>query len=99
MMQIINQSQTTRRLVVTDGKKLLQAEVKATHLLIVLPLLRQVTIVKVLPQDVYMTRLILEYVCSLVDLEPGKMTFNLANAHVFYEDLEYQEEFAIDYGD
>jgi len=61
--------------------------------------MRSSDVVKVLPQDVYMTGLILEYVCSLLDLQPGKMTFNLANAHVFYEDLEYQEEFVIDYGD
>jgi hypothetical protein len=61
--------------------------------------LRSSDVVKVLPQDVYMTGLILKYVSSLVDLEPGKMTFNLGNAHVFYEDLEYQEEFTIDYGD
>ena len=60
---------------------------------------RSSDVVKVLPQDVYMTGLILDYVCSLVDLYPGKMTFNLANAHVFYEDLEYQEEYAIDFGD
>jgi hypothetical protein len=61
--------------------------------------MRSSDVVRVLPQDVYMTGLILERVCSFVDMEPGKMTFNLANAHVFYEDLEYQEEFVIDYGD
>jgi hypothetical protein len=25
--------------------------------------------------------------------------FNISNAHVYYEDLEYTEEFTIDYGD
>lgn len=61
--------------------------------------LRSSDIAKVLPQDVFMTDLILAQICRMTGFEPGKMTFNLANAHVFYQDLEYQEEFTIDYGD
>ena len=61
--------------------------------------LRSPDVVNVLPQDVLMSRLILDYVCSLIGHEPGKMTFNLANAHVYYRDMEYADEHVIDYGD
>ena len=46
-----------------------------------------------------MSRLILDYVCSLVGYDPGKITFNLANAHVYYQDMEYPDEHLIEYGD
>jgi thymidylate synthase len=46
-----------------------------------------------------MTDLILGQICRSTGFKPGKMTFNLANAHVYYEDMEYQEEFTIDFGD
>ena len=61
--------------------------------------LRSSDIAKVLPQDVFMSDLILAQICRTTGFEPGKMTFNLANAHVFYPDMEYQEEFTIDFGD
>ena len=61
--------------------------------------LRSSDVVNVLAQDVLMSRLILDYVCSLIGLEPGKMTFNLANAHVYYSDMEYADEHLIEYGD
>lgn len=61
--------------------------------------LRSSDVAKVLPQDVFMTDLILAWICRTTGFEPGKMTFNLANAHVFYPDMEYQEEFTIDFGD
>tara|TARA_R110001592_G_scaffold220742_1_gene475362 strand:- start:1 stop:615 length:615 start_codon:yes stop_codon:yes gene_type:complete len=61
--------------------------------------LRSSDVAKVLPQDVFMTDLILGQICRSTGFNPGKMTFNLANAHVYYEDMEYQEEFTIDFGD
>jgi len=61
--------------------------------------LRSSDVVNVLAQDVLMSRLILDYVCSLIGYEPGKMTFNLANAHVYYQDMEYPDEHLIEYGD
>ena len=61
--------------------------------------LRSSDVVNVLPQDVLMSKFILDHVCALVGYEPGKMTFNLANAHVFYRDMEYADEHLIEYGD
>ena len=61
--------------------------------------LRSSDVVNVLAQDVLMSKMILDYVCSLVGYEPGKMTFSLANAHVFYRDMEYADEHLIEYGD
>lgn len=61
--------------------------------------IRSSDVAKVLPQDVFMTDLILAQICLETGFEPGKMTFNLANAHVYYQDMEYQEEFTIDFGD
>ena len=60
--------------------------------------LRSSDVCNVLPQDVFMSRVILEQVAEMVSLEPGKMTFMIGNAHVFYDDAIYQEEFTIDYG-
>ena len=51
---------------------------------------------KVLPQDVLMTWFLLKHVANAMCLERGSMTFNIANAHVYYEDCEWQEEFTID---
>ena len=61
--------------------------------------LRSSDVAKVLPQDIFMTDLILTQICRWLGFQAGKMTFNLGNAHVYYPDLEYQEEFTIDYGD
>ena len=60
--------------------------------------LRSSDVCNVLSQDVAMSRVILEQVAEMVDLKPGKMTFMIGNAHVFYSDAMYQEEFTIDYG-
>jgi len=60
--------------------------------------MRSSDIGKVLPQDLMMTYLLLEHVGGLTGLEAGDITFNIANAHVYYEDCEWQEEFAIDDG-
>ncbi len=61
--------------------------------------LRSSDLANALSQDVMMTRLLLEYVCNKVDATPGKMTFNLTNAHVYYSDMDAPEEFTIDFGD
>ena len=61
--------------------------------------LRSSDVANILAQDVFMTRLILEQVCKMVGFEPGSITVNLGNAHVFYRDLQFTEEFVIDYGD
>lgn len=60
---------------------------------------RSSDVAKILPTDVFMCGLILEQISEMVEMEPGKLTLNIANAHVYYEDLEYTEEFTIDYGD
>jgi hypothetical protein len=61
--------------------------------------LRSSDVAKVLAQDVFMTKLILDEISSLTGFESGNVTFNLGNAHVYYEDLEYSEEYTIDFGD
>jgi len=61
--------------------------------------LRSSDVAKVLAQDVFMTKLILDEVCAITGYKPGNITFNLGNAHVYYQDLQYPEEFTIDYGD
>ena len=61
--------------------------------------LRSSDVSSVLPQDVFMSRVILEQIASSVGMGPGKMTFILGNAHVFYRDTMFQDEFTIDYGD
>ena len=58
--------------------------------------LRSSDIKKVLPQDVLMTWFLLRDVAKQNCLDRGSMTFNLGNAHVYYEDCEWQEEFTID---
>ncbi len=60
--------------------------------------LRGSDVSNVLPQDVLMSQVILEEVCQLVDLRPGKMTFFIGNAHVFYQDTMHQEEYTIEFG-
>jgi hypothetical protein len=60
--------------------------------------LRSSDVCNVLSQDVFMSRVILEQVAQMANLSPGKMTFMIGNAHVFYRDSIYQEEFTIDYG-
>ena len=60
--------------------------------------MRSSDVANVLAQDVLMSRVILENFAEPLDLEPGKMTFCLGNAHVFYKDMMYAEEFAVDYG-
>jgi hypothetical protein len=61
--------------------------------------LRSSDVYKVLPQDVTMTNLILGEIALQLGLKPGRMTFNLGNAHAFYEDMEYVEEYTLDWGD
>ena len=61
--------------------------------------MRSSDVANVLAQDVLMSRVILENFAEPLDLDPGKMTFCIANAHVFYKDMLYAEEYTIDYGD
>ena len=60
--------------------------------------MRSSDVANVLAQDVFMSRVILENFAEPLGLEPGKMTFFLGNAHVFYKDVLYAEEFTIDTG-
>ena len=60
--------------------------------------MRSSDVAKVFPQDVIMSYLLLCHVSNLVDLKPGSITFNLGNAHVYWADTEFGEEFAIDDG-
>jgi len=60
--------------------------------------MRSSDVCKVLPQDVMMTRLLLEHISRLVRAKPGHITFNIGNAHVYWEDCMWQEEYSIDYG-
>ena len=59
---------------------------------------RSCDVSSVLPQDAFMSRVILEQIASLAGLDPGKITFMIGNAHVYYRDAIFQEEFTIDYG-
>ena len=43
-----------------------------------------------------MTWFLLRDVAKKACMDRGKMTFNIGNAHVYYEDCEWQEEFTID---
>ncbi len=58
--------------------------------------MRSSDVANCLPQDVLMSELILHQVARDVDMIPGWITFNIANAHVYWEDLEIREEFDID---
>lgn len=60
--------------------------------------LRSSDVCNILSHDVFMSHIILEQVAEMVNLKPGKMTFMIGNAHVFYPDAMYQEEFTIDFG-
>ena len=61
--------------------------------------MRSSDVAKVLAQDVFMCKLILDEISDLTGFASGGLTFNIGNAHVYYEDLTYSEEFTIDYGD
>ena len=60
--------------------------------------LRSSDVSGVLPQDVFMSQVILEQIAKSAGMDPGKMTFIMGNAHVYYRDTMFQEEFTIDYG-
>ena len=61
--------------------------------------IRSSDVAKVLSQDLFMTKLILDEISDLAGYESGSVTINIGNAHVYYEDLQYSEEYSIDYGD
>ena len=58
--------------------------------------MRSSDVCKVLPQDVLMTWFLLREVAKDNCLDRGTITFNIGNAHVYYEDCEWQEEFTVD---
>ena len=58
--------------------------------------MRSSDVKKVLPQDLLMTWFLLKHVAKDNCLDLGNITFNIANAHVYYEDCEWQEEFTVD---
>ena len=60
--------------------------------------MRSSDLVKCLPQDVAMTRLLAKHVANAVDLKAGNMTFHIGNAHVFWEDSSFPEEHIFDVG-
>lgn len=61
--------------------------------------MRSSDVYKILPQDLVMTDLILSKIADLSKLKPGDFTFNIGNAHAFYEDMQYVEESILDWGD
>ena len=66
------------------------------HILDVIVTMRSSDVYGVLPQDLLMTWFLLKHVCEENGLRRGSITLNLANAHVFYENCMWQEEFTID---
>lgn len=54
--------------------------------------MRSSDVVNCLPQDVLMTQLLLRHVANEVGMTPGVMTFNIANAHIYWEDLDPHAE-------
>lgn len=67
-----------------------------TQTLDVIVSMRSSDVSKVLPQDVLMTWFLLKHVCEENNFTRGSITFQLANAHVYYEDCVWQDEFEID---
>jgi hypothetical protein len=59
---------------------------------------RSSDVYKVLPQEVAMTDLILKRIAAQIGMAPGRLTFNLGNAHCFYSDMEYVEEYLLHWG-
>ena len=59
--------------------------------------MRSSDVVNVLPQDVMMAWMLLRHVCNLTSKEIGDIHFNIANAHVFWEDMDRVEEFIREY--
>lgn len=58
--------------------------------------MRSSDIVNCLPQDVLMTEFLLNHVAEQVEMIPGRMTFNIANAHIYWDDLDIWDEGIID---
>ncbi len=58
--------------------------------------MRSSDVKKVLPQDLLMTWFLLKHIANDNFVDMGSITFNISNAHVYYEDCEWQEENTID---
>lgn len=54
--------------------------------------MRSSDVVNCLSQDVLMTELLLWHVAQQVEMTPGHMTFNIANAHIHWGDLDTADE-------
>ena len=54
--------------------------------------MRSSDVINCLSQDVLMTELLLWHVAQQVEMTPGHMTFNIANAHIYWEDLDTADE-------
>lgn len=57
---------------------------------------RSSDVVNCLPQDVLMSELLLHHVAREMEMIPGWITFNIANAHIYWEDVYTLDEFDID---
>ena len=55
-------------------------------------IMRSSDVVKVLPQDITMSWLLLRHVAKKLDVRTGKMHFYISNAHVYYEDANWPVE-------
>jgi len=60
--------------------------------------MRTCDMANVLVQDVTMSFLLLKQISQLMDMDPGDMTFNIADAHVFYESLRITDSYEFDVG-
>lgn len=58
--------------------------------------MRSSDVVNCLPQDVLMTELLLHFMAERHGMVPGMMTFNIGNAHIYWDDLETWDEGVID---
>jgi hypothetical protein len=58
--------------------------------------MRSSDVVNCLPQDVVMSEFLLHHMAERVEMIPGRMTFNIANAHIYWEDLDTWDEGVID---
>lgn len=58
--------------------------------------MRSSDVVNCLPQDVLMSQLLLHYIAEIMEMVPGCITFNIANAHIYWDDVDVVDEFDID---
>lgn len=61
--------------------------------------MRSSDVINCLPQDAVMSELLLHHVAERIGMIPGRMTFNIANAHIYWEDLDVWDEGLIEMPD